>query len=147
MSLSQRHMPAAIEFPCTNGKKHDGFPEEISGGKNMKKVFLVLTILFGYSLFAVQSAQAQINIAVLHAEADPTWPVDVQSKLQNFPDFGTVDIISVLTSTPTLDQLLAYSAVLVWTDNIPARSGASRQCLGRLCRQPGRGRFDARFDV
>ncbi len=85
----------------------------------MKKVFLVLTLLFGCSFFAVQSAQAQIDIAVLHAEGDPTWPADVKSKLQNFADFGAIDIISVLSSTPTLDQLLVYSAVLVETDNTP----------------------------
>src|SRR6266851_1085054 len=85
----------------------------------MKRAFLVLTLLFGYSLFAIQSAQAQIDIAVLHAEGDPTWPADVQSKLQNFADFGVIDIISVLASTPTLDQLLQYRAVLVSTDNPP----------------------------
>ncbi len=89
----------------------------------MKKVFLGLTLLFGYSLFAVRSAQAQIDIAVLHAEGDPTWPADVKSKLQNFADFGVIDIISVLTSTPTLDQLLQYSAVLVSTDNVPQDPG------------------------
>jgi len=86
----------------------------------MKKVFLVLTLLLAYSLFAIQPAQAQINIAVVHAEQDLTWPADVKSKLQDFADFGVIDLISVVSSTPTLDQLLQYSAVLLTTDYPPA---------------------------
>jgi hypothetical protein len=85
----------------------------------MKKVFLLLSLLLAYSLFAIQPAQAQIDIAILHAEQDLSWPTDVRSKLQAFADFGTIDIISVESGTPTLDTLLPYSAVLLTTDFPP----------------------------
>jgi hypothetical protein len=45
-----------------------------------------------------------------------SWWNDLQTKLLTFPDFTTVDTLNVNTQTPSLNTLLNYSAIMVWTD-------------------------------
>ena len=61
-----------------------------------------------------------IDVAICGAPMDPNWSMDVQAKLLSTGQFNTVDIIDVSAtrgSTPTLAQLLAYDAALVYSDN------------------------------
>ena len=61
-----------------------------------------------------------LSIAICGAPPDPTWNSDVQAKLQATGQFNSVDVITVNTITPTLSQLQAYDAVLVYSDSIYA---------------------------
>jgi hypothetical protein len=65
-----------------------------------------------------------IDVAICGAPSDPSWNYDVQAKLQATGQFNTVDIINVNTSTPTLTQLQAYDAVLVYSDAVYSNSTA-----------------------
>jgi len=65
-----------------------------------------------------------INIAICGAPSDPSWNYDVQAKLLATGQFNSVDIITVNTITPTLAQLQAYNAVLVYSDAIYADATA-----------------------
>jgi hypothetical protein len=65
-----------------------------------------------------------INIAICGAPFDPSWNNDVQAKLLATGQFNSVDIITVNTITPTLAQLQAYNAVLVYSDAIYADANA-----------------------
>ncbi|MEW6470573.1 MAG: GEVED domain-containing protein, partial [Bacteroidota bacterium] len=59
--------------------------------------------------------KAKINAALVHAD-DASWLPDVQSKLMATGKFNLVDILDARFSTPTLAQLQAYDAILVWSD-------------------------------
>jgi hypothetical protein len=70
-------------------------------------------VLAGF--FATGAALAQ-KVAILGAPNTASWNDDVQAKLQATGKFAQVDIINVATTTPTLPQLQAYQAVLLYTD-------------------------------
>ena len=63
-----------------------------------------------------------IDVAICGAPSDPNWNYDVQAKLVATGQFSTVDIINVNSITPTLTQLQAYDAVLVYSDAVYADS-------------------------
>jgi hypothetical protein len=48
--------------------------------------------------------------------AADTYTADVQTKLQSFPDIVAVDIVNAQSTTPTLNDLRKYSAVMVWSN-------------------------------
>lgn len=56
-------------------------------------------------------------VAILGAEFDPSWIEDVRSKVESTGLFTSVDAVDVVFSTPTVAQLEAYDAVLVWSDS------------------------------
>lgn len=86
-------------------------------------------ILLGGSavLLASSLACAQVRVALCAAAGGATqcqWS-DVQTRLQTTAQFATVDIINVAatgTGTPPLSQLLAYDALLCWTNSTPANN-------------------------
>jgi hypothetical protein len=45
-----------------------------------------------------------------------SWWGDLQNKLRLFPEFTTIDVMDVNALTPSLNAILNYSAVLVWSD-------------------------------
>lgn len=55
------------------------------------------------------------NVAIVSSSGSAANNADVQSKLMASGFFGQVDIIDIATTTPTLAQLQAYSAVIVWS--------------------------------
>src|SRR5436190_15032504 len=55
------------------------------------------------------------NVAILAADSAANT-ADAQAKLTATGFFGQVDVINAGTTTPTLAQLQAYSAVLVWSN-------------------------------
>jgi hypothetical protein len=65
-----------------------------------------------------------IDVAICGAPSIPAWNNDVQAKLLATGQFNTVDIINVTYITPTLAQLQAYDAVLVYSDAIYADTNA-----------------------
>jgi hypothetical protein len=78
-------------------------------------------VLVGYD----KHPEGGLDVAICGAPSGgPTWNDDVQAKLMATGQFGTVDIIDVHTITPTLAQLQAYDAVLVYSDNTYADSNA-----------------------
>jgi hypothetical protein len=83
------------------------------------------------TLTALASAQAPTKRVALCGAAAATNTVcqwtDVQTKLLATGQFAVVDIINVTstgTGTPTLNQLLAYDALLCWTNTTPASNVA-----------------------
>lgn len=68
------------------------------------------------SFFYAQAVVA--DVAVLGAPYDPAWSLDVRDKIAavSAGSLGTVDVFDVGTATPTLPQLRAYTAVLVFSD-------------------------------
>lgn len=86
-----------------------------------------------YSLSALAtlglSAHAQVRVALCAAEASSTSCnfLSPQTTLMATGAFSAVDIINVTAAgggTPTLAQLLAYDAVMVWTNSTPASNVA-----------------------
>lgn len=80
------------------------------------------------ALVLATSVSAQINIALCGAASTTNtacqW-TDVQTRLQATGLFNTVAIINVTSTgggTPTLSQLLAYDALLCWTNSTPANN-------------------------
>lgn len=70
-------------------------------------------------LLTLGAAQAQVDVAICAAAQTSSTDcrfTDVQAKLTASGLFGTVDIINASSSTPTLQQLQAYDAVLVWSN-------------------------------
>jgi hypothetical protein len=65
-------------------------------------------------------------VALVEAEVSPTDPLvlDVQNKLIASGLFGSVDVIDAFSTTPTVAQLQAYRAVLVWSDSTFANGTA-----------------------
>jgi len=64
-------------------------------------------------------APAQSNVAICAAAQTLSTDcrfTDVQTKLLASGQFNTVDILNASSSTPTLQQLQAYDAVLVWSN-------------------------------
>jgi hypothetical protein len=65
---------------------------------------------------AVASAQIDVAICAAAGSAGACQFTDPQAKLVGTGLFNTVDIINAGTSTPTLAQLQAYDAVIVWSN-------------------------------
>jgi hypothetical protein len=71
------------------------------------------------ALFAGASANAQLDVAICAAAQTSSTDcrfTDTQAKLVASGLFASVDILNASTSTPTLQQLQAYDAVLVWSN-------------------------------
>src|SRR5688500_13131178 len=72
--------------------------------------FLLATLISPSIAFAQR-------VLLLHSElSDAAGPEDVRTKLFGTSAFTQVDVINARTSTPSLETLLAYDAVLVWSD-------------------------------
>jgi hypothetical protein len=72
---------------------------------------VVLALLCGGRAIAALPAVALVT------SDTPAWVTEVQSKLIASGQFSTVDLIDASSVTPTVLQLQAYKAVLVWTDS------------------------------
>ena len=83
------------------------------------------------------------RIALVAAD-EASWVEDVRCKLEKLGDFGEVDRFDARTTTPSLDTLLSYDAVLTWSD---ANYGASATLGDRLAdyADQGRGVVEALF--
>lgn len=82
----------------------------------MKHTFKKLAvILLVCSTFWVQSAMAQ-DVAVLGSPNSDSWNDDVVAKITAAGSFDSVTGINVKAMTPTLNELSAYDAVLVYSD-------------------------------
>ncbi|MFQ5636748.1 MAG: WD40/YVTN/BNR-like repeat-containing protein, partial [bacterium] len=57
------------------------------------------------------------DVAVLGAPGLPSWNDEVQAKLLNTGLFSSVSVINVQAVTPTLPELQAFKAVLVYSDD------------------------------
>lgn len=69
------------------------------------------------TIYADNPPNSNVNIALVHGEsnnADP-YVLDVQTKLMATGSFASITLIAARSVTPTLDQLLAFDAVLVWS--------------------------------
>ena len=62
------------------------------------------------------NSKSNLSIGVLGAESSTSYLVDVQNKLISTGKFGSVTYINVGNVTPTLAELQAFDAVIVWTD-------------------------------
>lgn len=58
-----------------------------------------------------------IRVALLGSESIPSYVTDVQTYLTPFSDLTVIDIVDVISSTPSLATLLNYDAVLVWSNS------------------------------
>ncbi len=58
---------------------------------------------------------SSLKVALVAAD-EPSFVLDVQAKLQATGRFSQIDLIDASSTTPTLAQLQAYDAVLVWND-------------------------------
>lgn len=65
-------------------------------------------------VLAVTSVEAG-NVAIVSSSGSAANNADVQAKLVNSGFFGQVDIIDIAATTPSLAQLQAYSAVIMWS--------------------------------
>jgi len=68
-------------------------------------------------LFQQDSGSVKLDVAVLGAEHNATRSNDVVSKIQASGQFESVTFINVANRTPTLAELQAYQAVLVFSYN------------------------------
>ena len=57
-----------------------------------------------------------ISALVCGAPSTPAWNTDVQTKLMATGSFSKVDVMACNSVTPTLQQLLGYQSVLVYSD-------------------------------
>ena len=62
------------------------------------------------------SSRGELNVAVLGSPGSATWNYDVQSKLLGTGFFSSVSVINIAVVTPTLGELQAFDAVLVYSD-------------------------------
>lgn len=91
------------------------FSENLNYRQRMKKLIYQL-ILFSF-LSLPGFAQIKPKVLVLGAVTPNSWNEDVKAKLDATGAFAQVDIINgYLSSSPTLSQLQAYDAVLVFSD-------------------------------
>jgi hypothetical protein len=65
---------------------------------------------------ACAKGQCAGRVLVAGAPAEPTWNLDIQAKLVQTGAFVGVDVLDVSQSTPSVEDLQRYSAVLVYTD-------------------------------
>ncbi|WP_437307033.1 hypothetical protein [Sorangium sp. So ce388] len=59
------------------------------------------------------------RVLVAGAPGDPSWNYDVQAQLNGTGAFSAVDVFNIQEATPTLADLQAYDAVLVYSDYAP----------------------------
>jgi hypothetical protein len=74
---------------------------------------------FAAVLFAALPAAAQVDVAICAAATTSSTDcrfLDVQAKLLATGQFATVDVINASSTTPSLVQLQAYDAVIVWSN-------------------------------
>ena len=62
------------------------------------------------------TTDAPLNVAVCGAESSATYREDVQAKLLGTGQFNSVSLIAANTVTPTLEELQAFDAVIVWSN-------------------------------
>lgn len=104
---------------------------------------LALTRAFFAAVALAPLGVAQLDVAICAAATNTTTAcnfTDVQAKLIATGQFTTVDIINVTTTgtgTPTLPQLLAYDAVICWTNVTPADNNAWGDVLADYVDQGG----------
>jgi len=75
------------------------------------------------------SPPPSLNVALLAATYADYYVTDVQQMLQATGKFNSVSTINVRLMTPTLSSLLAFDAVLVWTDSYYANATAFGNAL------------------
>jgi hypothetical protein len=75
------------------------------------KVFCVLALM----VFLATGVSAQMNVLLVQADYD-YGSAAVQQYLTNLGYFSSVDIYNAQAGTPTLGELSAYQAVLVWSN-------------------------------
>ena len=85
-------------------------------------VALVAIGVSGSSAYA--GAKRKPSVLVMHAELNPAWVADVQSKVSSSGQFAAVDAFNANSATPTLAQMLPYDAVLLFSDFSFANSTA-----------------------
>ncbi|RVU49329.1 PEP-CTERM sorting domain-containing protein [Rubrivivax rivuli] len=69
------------------------------------------------AVLGLSAVVSHAGVVILGAPGSPAWNLDVKAKIEATGLIsGGVDIINVSTSTPTLATLLAYDAVLVYSD-------------------------------
>jgi hypothetical protein len=68
----------------------------------------------GYAASATSVHAGAPAVALLAAD-DPERAADVRCKLHNLETFSQIDVIDARSTTPSLDTLLDYDAVLTWT--------------------------------
>jgi hypothetical protein len=83
----------------------------------MKKRLLRSLLALGLVLFTVNLWSQ--SVLICGAPFDANWNADVQSKLLATGQFTTVNYFYTQNATPTLADLLAYDAVLHYTDYPP----------------------------
>jgi hypothetical protein len=62
------------------------------------------------------SAEPAARVLVAGSPVEPSWNLDVQAKLVQTGAFVGVDVLDVSQATPSVEDLRAYAAVLVYTD-------------------------------
>ncbi len=60
------------------------------------------------------NTKSNLSVALLGAEDYSSYLYDVRNKLNNTGKFSSITTINVNYNTPTVDELLAFDAVLVW---------------------------------
>ena len=83
--------------------------------KSLSSGVVVSAVFFGIT----SQAFASVLIAAADFPGDSSWLKDVQAKIAGTGLIsGSVDILNASSSTPTLAQLQAYSAVLFFSDTV-----------------------------
>lgn len=89
---------------------------------NLRALFLAVSLPATLALAQTPTVRVALCGAASTTNTACQW-TDVQTRLLATGQFATVDIINVTatgTGTPTLAQLLAYDALLCWTNSTPA---------------------------
>jgi hypothetical protein len=79
--------------------------------------FLKLSCCILLAAFGLAGHALAAGPAIALVEADNDFAADVQTKLMATGRFSSVDIIDATAGTPTVAQLRAYRAILVWSNN------------------------------
>ncbi len=66
-----------------------------------------------YTLTPGRGGRSAPNILMAYADNNANY---IKSLLQAYGDLGTIDVMDVRYTTPTLDQLLAYDIVVTWSN-------------------------------
>jgi len=77
------------------------------------------------------------RVLIAGATDSASWNNDVKAKIRATGLIGLTDILNIKTATPTLTQLNAYDAVLVWTDPLPANPTALGNVLADFVDEGG----------
>lgn len=65
--------------------------------------------------FGLAASARAGNVAIVASSGSAINNADVQAKIMASGFFGQVDVIDIATTTPTLAQLQAYTAVIMWS--------------------------------